>query len=311
MASNRDSRTRSTTIYIVLSVCVLLAGIGATLWGGADIPGPPDASGKPGQVLQRSPPWFAVGTSLLAAGLASLGFAVVRRFDDIDSVELHDKFDRIEKDILDSRKYLRRARLVIPDASERCLFDPQISGRFKEAVEECSPGIDVTIDVVGLKLNRFLNDQLEYLLNDARRRNVLVRMLLQDPDGEHFRAICRLEARDEQGTKEDILNTLSKLSGARRRDRDLVYEHGNLTILVRFLSQFQPIAFFRVGDTILVRPRIRTSGAGVRFYEEYNRSEGESYFGLYRDHFNSSWTAGEFKIPASLPDRLRSIFRDV
>ena len=308
MSSNKDSRARSTTIYIVLSVCVLLIGIVFTIGGGAEIPGPPDATGKPTATVQRSATWFAVGTSLLAAGLASLGFAIVRRFDDIDSVELQDKFDRIEKEVRESKSTLRRARLV-PEASERCLFDPQISGRFKEAVDDCLADAPVVVDVVGLKLNRFLNDQFEYLQAQARRQKVVVRMLLQDPDGENFRAICKLETRDEQGTREDILNTLTRLTGARCSGKELVYEKDALRIVVRFCSQFQPIASFRVGDTILVRPRIRSSGAGQRFYEVYRRSEGESYFGLYRDHFESCWIGGEFRIPTSLADRLQSVIR--
>lgn len=290
MSSNRQARNRSTTIYILLSVIVLFAGIAATVWGGQEIAAQPNA---PGHLL--SPTWFSVGTSLLAAGLASLGFAVVRRFDDIDSVELHEKLG-----------LLRSARLIV-GASERCFFDPDISAIFKKAVHDC-PDTTVLVDVVGLKLYRFLNDQLQYLKIEGGSRKIIVRMLLQNPDSEHFQAICKLEARDEDATKEDILKTLTMLQGAKQVGKDLIYTDANLKVFVRFFTPFQPIASFRVGDTILIRPRIRSSGAGSRFYEAYDKQEGESYFGLYRDHFEACWSTSEFKVPVTLANKLSFSF---
>jgi len=309
MASSNDPRQKSTTIYILLSVVTLVAGIALTIWGGRDIPEPRNAKGQAERSIQFSPIGFAVGTSLLAAGLASLGFAVIRKYDDQDQSELSRKLDRIEVTLKESKSSLKRARVVIPDASERCLFDPQISDRFREAVQDTSPSAPLEVDVIGLKLFRFLKDQFEHLRIVSEQRDVRVRMLLQDPDSDVFSAICELETRDENGTKNDILSTLKFLTGATLKEDQLTYTLGNLTILVRFFAQFQPIAFFRVNETVLVRPRIRSGSAGSRFYETYLKGEGASYFGLYRDHFDDCWSGGKFKIPPTLARKLENVFQ--
>lgn len=316
MYEPQERRSRTTALYIVLSALVLFVGIGLTLWGGQDVPTAWDSAGKAINTVQRSPSAFSVGTSLLAAGLASLGFAVVRVFDDRDTTQLSNdignlanRVDGVNTALRDARKLIRRTQVVIPSARDRCLFDPQISGRFREAIGDSNPSCELHVDVVGLKLFRFLTDQLQYLVTQASFRPVTVRMLLQDPDSADFGSICQLETRDEKGTRADILSTLRQLQGGTHVGEDLVYSVGQLTIKVRFYPQFQPIAFFRVNDTVLVRPRIRSAGAGDRFYEAYSQEEGEEYFGLYRDHFQNCWSKGRFLVPSSIASGLQGLFK--
>lgn len=315
MSEPKDGRSRTTALYIVLSALVLVVGIGLTVWGGQDVPLTWDAAGKVTSTVQRSLSAFSVGTSLLAAGLASLGFAVVRVFDDRDAARLTtdmsalaNRVEGVNNTLREARKLIRRTQIVIPSARDRCLFDPQISGRFREAIGDCDPNGALHVDVVGLKLHRFLTDQLQHLTNHAMSRQVIVRMLLQDPDSADFGSICQMEARDEKGTRGDILAALRLLKGGTHVGDDLVYSKGHLTISVRFYPWFQPIAFFRVGGTILVRPRIRSAGAGDRFYEAYSQDEGEEHFGLYRDHFNNCWTKARFVVPSTIASGMQGLF---
>lgn len=315
MSDAKERRDRTTVLYVALSAVVLLFGIGLTVWGGIDTPIERDSGGKVTKTEQKSPTAFSVGTSLLAAGLASLGFAVVRVFDDRDTTKLNEdvadvkqRIDGVSAALREARSLVRRTQIVIPSARERCLFDPQISARFRVAISDCSPNSALQVDVVGLKLLRFLTDQLQYLTEQAATRPVNVRMLLQNPDSPDFVSICSLETRDEKGTRANILSTLQLLRGARLVDEDLEYKSGQLSIKVRFYLSFQPIAFFRVNDTVLVRPRIRSAGAGDRFYEAYTLDEGEEYFGLYRDHFKSCWQKAKFEVPTSIAQGMHGLF---
>lgn len=315
MSDLKERRLRTTVIYVALSAGVFLFGVALTVWGSMEVSTSSDIRSTGIAKEQRSPVAFSVGTSLLAAGLASLGFAVVRVFDDRDTNKLNedvcgvkDRVDDVKASLLESRDLVRRTRIVIPTAPERCLFDSGISNRFREAVRDYGSNAGLEVDVVGLKLHRFLNDQMKYLTSQAASRDVRVRMLLQDPDTPDFGSICSLETRDEKGTRNSILLTLKQLQGAKKVESDLQYTSGRLIICLRFYPQFQPIAFFRVNDTVLVRPRIRSNGAGDRFYETYTRQEGEEYFGLYRDHFQICWEKSKFLVPSTIAQGMNGMF---
>lgn len=309
MHEAKTIRQRTTTIYILISFLVFAIGTAMAIWGGGSISSPEDIKNliPPTQV---SPTAFSVGTSLLAAGLVSLGFAIIRKYDDHDSAKLHESIDSHEEKLRSFNQTLQRVKSVIPDASQRCFFDNQLSDSFINAISTCPPRKEISVDVVGLKLHRFLRDQFELLKRESKNRPVSVRMLLQDPEHIAFEALCQLESRDLAGTKDDIANSLLYLEGASYDSEKLTYTNGKLKIEVKFYEKFQPIAFFRVNKTIMVRPRIRSTGIGTRFYETYTETEGHSYFGLFHDHFDTCWKSSNFEIPSTLSNKLSNKFKN-
>jgi hypothetical protein len=295
MSKNWNARNRSAAIYFLISLVIFLAGVLCTIWGNQSVPGPLDHYGKPIGTSQLSPAWFSIGTSLLAAGLVSLGFWLLRTIDDADSTELKEKLETLTTKVVSHGEYLHKLSTIKSDPSERCVSDDGISNVFKQLLDEHPQDKDLKVDVVGLKLHRFLRDQLKHLKAKAKYTKIDVRMLIQDPDAEAFSAICKLEARDEAATRADIDKTLRALSRTEERDSSLIHKDGNLEISARFFTPFQPIALFRVDDTIFVRPRVKSHGAGSRFYEPYVENYGGNYFELYKDHFEVCWEQSNYR----------------
>jgi very-short-patch-repair endonuclease len=301
----KDARNRTTLIYITSSIVVLLFGIFMAFWGDTKV----SIETTDKNLTQKSIMLFSIGTSLFAAGLASLGFAVIRVFDDQDSVQMHENIEKIETEITETRRAIRSSR-KIQGAEERCLFDSQISDRFKSAIRDVPRKQSLDIKLVGFTLIRFFNDQFELLVNESKTRDVVVRMLLQYPEGHEFLSQCKIEARNENVAKDNVVAAMQRLKGARELDLDLIYSTNKLRIYVRFYEQFQPVTFFGVNDTILVRPRIKSTGAGVRFYEEYYRNKDHSapHFDLFIDHFNDCWSKSSFRLPKDISSRIGDIF---
>lgn len=308
MHDAKTIRQRTTAIYILISFLVFFIGTAMAIWGGGSVTSPDDIKNL-ATPIQNSPTAFSVGTSLLAAGLVSLGFALIRKYDDHDSAKLHESIDSHEERLRSFNQTLQRVRSVIPDAAQRCFFDSELSDSFVSAINTCAPRKEISVDVVGLKLHRFLRDQFELLKKESKNRPINVRMLLQDPEHNAFEALCQLESRDLEGTKNDIVSSLLYLEGATYNAEKLIYTDENLKIEVKFYEKFQPIAFFRVNKTVMVRPRIRSTGIGTRFYETYTEDEGHSYFGLFHDHFDTCWKSSSFEIPSTLSIKLLNKFK--
>lgn len=297
MSSSRELRSRSTTIYVVISILLVALGIAATLWGGASVPDEVIGSTL---FVQRSVVMFSLGTSLLAAGLVSLGFAVTRHYDDKDSTKIQDGLTRYESLLLTFKDSLDSVETVSRGAAKRCVFESAISPVFRKALEAGCRRDAASVDVVGLKLSRFLIEQLDYLKQYSITHPVQVRMLLQEPDTSEFKLLCQLESKNEVEVKKDIAKSLRMLTNLDNSGSALNFRFGGLAISVKFYSGFQPVAFFRVNDTVSVRPRIRAQGAGTLFYETYKQSEGREYYGLFTNHFDNCWDESKARVPDSI-----------
>ena len=158
------------------------------------------------------------------------------------------------------------ARKVVLDTSSRfrCVDDARIGEAFQTAFTLASirnGSGAIRVDVAGLKLLRFLDDQLAFLQASGQRVNV--RLLLQSPDEDIFADICKMEDRDVRSTARDIRSTLGLLTGASAIGKSLVWRRNALTIELRFYSDYQPITLFRVADECCVRPRVSTPGGLV------------------------------------------------
>ena len=153
---------------------------------------------------------------------------------------------------------------------------------------------------MGLKLYRFLLDQLDWMLQQGR--NTDIRLLLQNPDTDVFKEICDLENRSSQATARDIANTLSRLQGAAPEGRSLTWRSDSVHVELRFSDAYQPVTLFRVEDIACVRPRVSTPlGAATRFYETYDRRDSDVHFAVYLSHFEKCWDEASYRVPAALP----------
>lgn len=299
MSVNHELRAKTTVIYIVISCLLGVIGVAIAFWADQPVVA---ALSIPANTAQRSPLLFSVGTSLLAAGLVSLGFAITRIYDDKDSSRIQDGLINYEQSLIEFRGVLDAVETVSRGPAKRCLFETEISAKFRKETEAAYAGQATRVDVVGLKLSRFLSDQLEYLKARAAIKPVMVRMLLQQPDTDEFKLLCELESKNGEAVKKDVVSTMLALHRLDLKAKNLVYQFGGLSIQVRFYRQFQPIAFFRVNETVSVRPRIRSRGAGASFYETYKKLEGEQYYGLFMNHFENCWENSIGVLPKSIKD---------
>lgn len=304
MTGVTDRNLLSTIIYFLLSIIISLLGLVLLLV---------HVGSK-----NQSTVLASVGASLLAGGIASLGFGVLRYIDDRTGqnlqVEIAGKVSELEErfEALRSSMGMFAAETVssvrlTSRAKDRCISDVEISSRLRDEYHRFSLRDEqVEVDVLGLKLFRFLEDQLNWLV--SRHHETVARMLLQNPYGDVFDQICELEARSPRATKQDIARTLEKLSGAAITDGSLTWNRGALTIKLRFYDKYQPVALFRVQDAIYVRPRVSTPlGASSRFYDVYEKQDSEKHYDVQWQHFERCWSEGHYS-GAEL-DRLRSDLR--
>ncbi len=288
---------RNTALYFTVSSAVAALGFAATLW----------ATLMDGKPFDFPAVLFALGTSICAGGLASLALGILRWMDDRDSTSLGGAVQALasgaaksEAAIIKSVTELQAeiARKVILDTSSRfrCVDDARIGEAFQTAYTFASirnGSGAIRVDVVGLKLLRFLDDQLAFLQTSGHRVNV--RLLLQSPDEEIFADICKMEGRDVRSTAKDIRSTLGLLSGAAAIGKSLIWRRNSLTIELRFYSDYQPITLFRVADECYVRPRVSTpKGASSRFYERYDATLMKPHFEVFNAHFEKCWNDGSY-----------------
>jgi hypothetical protein len=302
------ARRRSTIIYYILSALLIACGIALSIFGGRDVPVLKGADGSLQLTAQTSPFWFAVGTALLASGLVSVFYAVLRMLDDSDSMRTDKKLRELSTQLDQIDSAMRKARMIVADADSRCILDTNISEEFRRIVETTPSDVPLSIDVVGLTLFRFLEDQHDFLRQKAHGRHVALRLLVQHPEGKLFNSICAFEQKEKAAIQAEICRVLKHLEGGRIRDDSLVHIAGQFEIKARFGKVFQPVTLFRVNDVILARPRVRAHIRGTRFFERYTASDGAKYFDLYKDHFNFAWDESVFAIPPSIKSTVSRLF---
>lgn len=294
MKDPTDDRSLSTIVYFLVAVIVSLLGLVLLV----------SHIGSKNQ----SEALDSIGASLLAGGIASVGFGLLRYIDDTAERELKNQLNNMRTELEKQFDALRKAIAnfavdtagsirATSQADIRCVSDVEIGSKFRTEFTRFSLLPEpVAVDVLGLKLVRFLEDQLNWLV--SRRHDTTVRLLLQNPYGKIFSEICELEARNLRSTQDDILRTLDKLIGATVEGPSLVWQKEQVRIEVKFYDKYQPVALFRVQDTIYVRPRVSTpQGAATRFYEVYETRDSEKHFNVQLRHFEQCWRDGRYRAP--------------
>lgn len=297
MRDPTEEHSLSTIIYFLVALIVALVGLVLVL-------------SHPGKGSQSST-MAAIGDSLLAGGVASIGFGLLRYIDDSAErrlreqvsgiqAELNKSFDvfqsKIEEFVISSARSVR----LTSEANARCVSDTEIGQRFRIEYARFALGDTlVHVDVLGLKLYRFLDDQLEWLL--SRRHNTYIRLLLQNPDSPVFEEICNLEARNLQATKADITRTIDSLGGATVEGGSLTWQNEQVRLELRFFERYQPVTLFRVQDVIYVRPRVSTPlGASSRFYEVYESRDSMPHYTVQLRHFEKCWRESRYSTGLAL-----------
>lgn len=281
-----DRLSLTTIVYFLIAIIISLIGlvlIAAPL--GAKRPSPTAQS---------------IGASLLAGGVASVGFGLLRYIDDAAENELRSEvehsrsdlvshFDTLRDGLIDFARRSANSVRITSQAKLRCVSDLEIGGKFRDEYTRFSLAAEpISVDVLGLKLYRFLEDQLSWLV--ANNHETRVRMLLQYPYGKVFEEICELEARNVRATREDITRTLDALDDATVIGHSLNWQSGRVNLQLRFFDRYQPVTMFRIQGTIYVRPRISTpQGAASRFYEIYESQDSPDHFNVQMRHFEQCW----------------------
>jgi hypothetical protein len=285
--------SQTTIIYFLVALVLVLVGVVGVIVPGAS------------KVL------VAIGSSLIAGGLASIGFGVMRYLDDNSgrastaaltaleqkveavAVELQSRWKRFSDEYAEIAHSVISLAAVSRAAQLRCTSDHDIHLKFRHEFALAPSSAPVEVDIVGLKLDRFISDQFDYIIQSGKETHL--RMLLQRPKGEVFESICDLEARVPQEVIRAVSRAIERLQGGTVKEHSLVWSSGSLQVQLRLYEFYQPITFFRVHNSVYVRPRVATPrGAAQRFYESYSAADSQDQFAVYKDHFQHCWDRSSY-----------------
>ena len=266
-----------TAIYVLCSGVVALAGLVIMF-----------ADGK-------GPVGLSIGTSLIAGGLTSIGFSVIRYFDDNDADSakkaLAESLSSLRDTVTDHTRSIdsfRRVTAAFGQNDDHRIFNRNPK---EEIIAELN-GVHehVEIDVAALTGMPFRQDLLEILL----KQNVSLRLLVQDPSAGSFESACQQEALDVRTMMEHsilVTRTILKLQeNGQLPGRPGLQAVLNFNAQIRWFAGYPSITLTRVGQVMYARPRFLREGAsGTRtFFERYIHEDGPPY-DAYRAYFDMAW----------------------
>lgn len=265
--------TQRTAIYVVVSICVVSLGVACLAWAENNL------------VL------LSVATSLIAGGISSAAFGIIRYFDEKTNIATSAQFGKhledLRSDLQDVGKDLQVVRsitAVARDVNERRVFDRHPDDEIRAEIERHRRTSRVTLEVMGLSLRPFYGDFMSYLIE---RGNVNLRLIVQEPGTELFSTICQQEARDEAAMARDVL-----LVTRRVLDYQLESNPGNSEIEVRWFRFCPAVSLTRVDGVVFVRSRfLQEALHPPMFFERYYEIEGRC-FDAYKSYFEKAWEFG-------------------
>jgi hypothetical protein len=275
---------RGTVMYLILSL--LLAACGAALLGISD-------SGRlaPGEEMTvYDPVLLSIATSLIAAGLASLVFTVIREIDQRDAAQSNQRLKRLielEQELREGLTELRRTLLLTQNPDARRIY--KVHPR-EEVREEISNAGDrrVRLDALGLALKSLYDEQVRPLID---RGDSEVRLLVEDPRSEAFAAMCDQESRDHAVMMRDILDVTDYVQEWAERQNGT--DRQGVSLMMKWSTLNAPVTMTRVNDWMVVRTRFPREGTRERgFFEQYTPDDGRAFDQLER-FFEESWSDAE------------------
>jgi hypothetical protein len=252
-----------TTLYVLSSVVVALVGAVMLFAAGG------------------SPTGLSISTSLIAGGMSSVGFVVIRYFDDVDS-------HRVGEELTDalvrhSRSVNALRRLLESDDTSR-VFDRHPKDEIDHELTNLSGHVE--IDVMGMTLRAFCRDWLRVLLV---RGNTTLRVLVQDPTAATFAQVCHQESRDVTTMTADVQWVAETLRRIQQGESPFegVEVPPHFTVRLRWCADYPTVTMIRAGGVVYARPRFSADQSRM-FFERYTLEEGAA-FGTFRSIFDVAW----------------------
>jgi len=279
---------QKTTIYILVSAILALFGVILLAFGSAA--------------------WaVAVATSLIAAGVSSSAFAVIRYFDEVDMANhqsvitqaiaaLDQNLSRLDTGL----DVMRSTALLSGGPDQRRVFERHPKGAVQQELRAARREIE--LDALGMSLAPFYDD----IVRDLQHRgNAHIRLLVQDPRGKTFDWICVEQGRDRKKTADSILYTIRKVLEHEATAR----EGAEATIEIRCCDSVPSVTLTRINRVVFVRPRLPNEAnfGGTVFYERYDERVERECYDTYWHYFDSVWedsrtpTFEDLNAPESLP----------
>lgn len=204
---------------------------------------------------------LSIGTSLMASSIATVYLKVYENHKDR---EMDDKFSEI--------------KLLLKNSSpeNRVHFGRHLKNVFLDMLEDYKYKDMIHIDVIGLELYHFYNEQFHNL---EKYRQKKIRLIVQNPCGHCFENIIYNEGRNYNTIVKNIVNLTDKI-------KEYNENNDKSKIELYWIDYPSSITITRVEDSMYVRPRFLKEGEGDDdiFFEKYT-TEDKRNFNVYMNYF--------------------------
>jgi hypothetical protein len=261
-------RLERIALYIVSSLLIGLAGVLILVIG------------------RKNTIAISVGTSMIAGGLASIAFAVIRYLDDraadSSAASLKNSVESLEHSVRDEQHALESLRRVTSSISGTSLrvYDRHPQDEVREELQQLTERISA--DIFGFTLRPFCQDWLEYLVEQG---NCHVRLITQDPDSNMFDQVCQQESRNPDLMRIDTLWVRDRVLAAQSLAKP------GLNIELRWFSGYPTVTMTRLNDVMFVRARFLREATQPRLFHERYCAEDGLPFRAYLEQFETAWNA--------------------
>lgn len=256
--------------------------------------------------------WVALGTSLVAAGLASAAFGVNRYLEEHDERRVRANVESaLEKlnagtDALGSTLFelqgdleavKRVATRILREESNR-IYNRHPKKELREALERVRTGKRTKVRAMGLSLRQFCTDYLELLVESD---SVEVLLIVQDPTSPTFQLVCGQESRDATSMAKEVIGVTEQVLESRetweedlRRatsgGREDPSGRRHPPVQIRWFPGFPTITFTSAGQEWFVRFRTLNEASAPPMFFEHHVAEEESSDAL-ETYFLSAWSS--------------------
>lgn len=262
-------------IYILASLLTLVGGL-ALLFA------------KPTEAV-----WLSISTSLIASGLASLAFSVIKYFDDKDSNVQQIQMSKSLRELNSKINEIVVGKVIVDEPNNRCVFKRQLTDEFANLLNMYKDSEKIKIDIIGFSLYRFYKEQLENILEKSHSQ---IRIIVQDPRNAASKIMAEQESRDLNNVKKDVYDMtkriieLAKKYQPRRKETYARFvKEDKSSVEARWFQGCASVTIVRFNDVIYVRSRFLGEGKDAPvFFERYHINQKQC-FEAYEEYFQNAW----------------------
>ncbi len=262
-------------IYILASLLTLVAGL-ALLFA------------KPNDAVCLS-----ISTSLIAGGLSSLAFSIIKYFDDNDSNLKQIQMSKTLRELNSKINEIVLGKVIVDEPINRCVFKRQLTDEFTNLLNMYKDSENIKIDIIGFSLYRFYKEQLEKIIEKSHSE---IRIIVQDPRQISTKIMAEQEGRDLNNVKNDVYEMtkriieLAKKYQPRRKDTYARFvKEDKSSVEARWFQGCASVTIVRFNDVIYVRSRFLGEGKDAPvFFEKYHINQ-KKCFEVYEEYFQNAW----------------------